>query len=75
MYIKVAVVCGVLIQYMWIIVGRKGFKIISQSAIFLFVWEQDLALLPEVNPVLMKCLRKSTFQGSVLCLLLVFIHT
>lgn len=51
---------------MWITVGRKGFKIISQSAIFLFVWEQDLALLPEVNPVLMKYLRKATFQGSVL---------
>lgn len=32
--------------------GRKGFKILSQSANFLFVWEQDLALLPEVNPLI-----------------------
>lgn len=39
MPIEIAVACGVLIQYIRIIVERKGFKITSQSAIFLFVWE------------------------------------
>jgi len=54
---------------------RKDFKITSQSAIFLFVWEQDLTLLPDLNPALMKCLRKTTFQGTVVCLLLVLTCT
>jgi len=75
MPVKVVVTCGVLIQCIRIIMRRKDFKITSQSAIFLFVWEQDLTLLPDLNPALMKCLRKTTFQGTVVCLLLVLTCT
>lgn len=70
---KVVVACGVLIQYIRIIVGRNGFRITSQFA--RFVWECDLTLLSDLNPALIKSLRKATFQGTVFCLLLVLICT